>query len=201
MKRRLPILLVLLTTSLARADIYIYTGPDGERMVSDRPITSPGYELLTQRDSIQDAGQILAKRSMTPGSRDEIMSHIRIASRRYNVRADLIEAVIHVESGFDPNAISRAGATGLMQLMDTTAAYYEVIERHDPRENIHAGTRYLARLLKEFDGDIRLALAAYNAGPGAVKQYRGVPPYPETRRYIEKVFAHLSGSSVRQAAD
>ncbi|MDZ7686423.1 MAG: lytic transglycosylase domain-containing protein [Gammaproteobacteria bacterium] len=115
------------------------------------------------------------------------MSHVEVASRRYNLDPALVEAVIYVESGFDPHAVSHRGAAGLMQLMKGTAESYRVSERHDPRQNIHAGTKHLAALLDRF-GTVRLALAAYNAGAGAVKRYDGVPPYPETQRYIKKVF-------------
>lgn len=177
----------------AHAEIYVYVGPDGERLVSDRPLSSqpPGFELLTQRDTVTDAGHILAKRELAPGTKSEFLSHVAIASRRFDLDPALVEAVIYVESGFDPNAVSHKGATGLMQLMKGTAQAYHVAERHDPRQNIYAGTEHLALLLDRF-GTLRLALAAYNAGAGAVERYNGVPPYPETERYIEKVLARLA---------
>ncbi|MBP7698289.1 MAG: lytic transglycosylase domain-containing protein [candidate division Zixibacteria bacterium] len=98
----------------------------------------------------------------------------------------LIRAVIAAESGGNPRAVSPAGAKGLMQLMDTTAADMGVKEPFDARENIMSGTKYLRRLIDRF-GDLKLALAAYNAGPGTVERHGGVPPYAETRAYVEKV--------------
>ncbi len=195
-------MLFALIACSAGAEIFVYVGPNGERVVSDRPFLaqSDGYELLTRRDTIDGTGHILAKRRLSPGSRAEILSHVRVASRRYNIDPDLVEAVIQIESGFDANAVSSKGAAGLMQLMDGTAQQYAVTERHDPRQNVHAGTRHLAGLLRQYAGDVRLALAAYNAGAGAVEKYRGVPPYPETRRYILKVLDHLATIKRRSAA-
>lgn len=113
--------------------------------------------------------------------------HIREASQRSGVDANLIRAVILAESSGRPEAVSEAGARGLMQLMDGTARQMGVTDPLDPRQNIMGGTAYLAQLLKRFDGDPELALAAYNAGPSAVERYGGVPPFPETRAYIQKV--------------
>ncbi|WP_239255897.1 lytic transglycosylase domain-containing protein [Listeria ilorinensis] len=105
---------------------------------------------------------------------------IEKASATYNVPAALIKRIIEVESGFNPNAISSAGATGLMQLMYGT-------DRTDPETNIMQGTKQLAGYIKQYDGDLKLALAAYNAGPGNVKKYGGVPPFKETIQYIDKI--------------
>ena len=105
----------------------------------------------------------------------------------YGVAPGLIKAVALVESGFDPHAVSHKGAEGLMQLMPATAEIYGVKDSFDPLENLRAGTRHLRRLLDEFGGDVTLALAAYNAGSGAVRRHGGVPTYPETRRYVSKV--------------
>lgn len=112
---------------------------------------------------------------------------VRQAAAANGVDPNLVDAIVVNESGFNPEATSGAGAQGLMQLMPATAAALGVDNPYDPVQNIGAGTRYLRQLLDRFGGDVRLAVAAYNAGPGAVDQYGGVPPYAETRRYVERV--------------
>ena len=113
--------------------------------------------------------------------------YIDEASSAYNVDRNLIAAVIAQESAGNPNAVSRAGAKGLMQIMDSTAKNLGLKQVFNPRENIMAGTKYLDHLLKEFKGNETLALASYNAGPAAVKKYKGVPPYKETQNYVGRV--------------
>ncbi len=113
----------------------------------------------------------------------EILRH----ARQHNVSPALVKAVIHAESAFNPQARSRVGAQGLMQLMPATAAELGVASPFDPEQNIDGGVRYLAMLLKMYNNDVRLATAAYNAGPGAVRRYNGVPAYPETRAYVQRV--------------
>jgi soluble lytic murein transglycosylase len=108
------------------------------------------------------------------------------AGRRHEISPALIKAVIHAESAFDPDATSRVGASGLMQLMPVTAREMGVADRFDPAQNILGGTRYLKHLMGRF-GDLELAVAAYNAGPEAVKRHGGVPPYRETRTYVRNV--------------
>ncbi len=111
------------------------------------------------------------------------------AARKYELPAGLLTSVIRHESNFNPRAVSSAGAQGLMQLMPATARELGVDDPFDIHQNIDGGARYLQQMLAQFDGDLRQALAAYNAGPGTVRRYGGVPPYPETRRYIRKVMA------------
>ncbi|MEX0941639.1 MAG: lytic transglycosylase domain-containing protein [Pseudomonadales bacterium] len=177
---------------VAMAEVYIYVGLNGERMISDKPQSAQGaeYELLTRRDSLNNAGHILAKRRIDTGSIADYRHYITAASKQYRIDPDLVEAIIQVESGFNSQAVSRKGATGLMQLMWPTAQRYQVRDRFNPRENIYAGVRHLRDLMEQFDGKTQLVLAAYNAGAGAVERYRGVPPFPETERYITKVLEY-----------
>jgi len=116
--------------------------------------------------------------------------HIREAARLYQLPAPFIRAVMKVESNFNPNVVSRAGAIGLMQLMPRTAANMGVRDPFDPRQNILGGARYLRILANLFGGDLVLTVAAYNAGEGAVQRYSGIPPYSETRRYVRRVLSH-----------
>ncbi|HDZ91589.1 MAG: transglycosylase SLT domain-containing protein [Deltaproteobacteria bacterium] len=115
---------------------------------------------------------------------------IRQASRRFNVDPHFIRAIVKVESAFDHRAVSSAGAKGLMQLMPETADEMKVKDPFNPEENIFGGTRYLSLLLRRFNNDKVLALAAYNAGPEAVESYKGVPPFPETRAFVKKVMEY-----------
>lgn len=114
-------------------------------------------------------------------------AEIQAASREYGVDEAIVRAIIHAESAFNPNALSRVGAQGLMQLMPATARRFGVGNAFDAAQNIRGGVQYLAFLLKRFDGDLTLAAAGYNAGEGAVDKYKGVPPYSETQRYVQRV--------------
>jgi len=117
---------------------------------------------------------------------------IQAAAAKYDVDADLIKAVIKAESNFNANAVSSCGALGLMQLMPATAESLGVEDPLDPQQNIFGGTKFLHRLLDKYNNNISLALAAYNAGPGAVDKYGGIPPYSETQTYVNRVLNYLT---------
>jgi soluble lytic murein transglycosylase-like protein len=126
-----------------------------------------------------------------------IDDHIKEVAARHGVRADLVAAVIEAESDFNPRAVSRRGARGLMQLMPKTAKRLGVADPFDPKENIEAGVKHLRAMMDRFDNNIPLALAAYNAGEVAVIKYRGVPPYRETRAYVKRIMKKLDRSTAR----
>lgn len=176
-----------------QAEIYVYEGPGGDRVVTDQPM--PGYKLVSRRDTVRDAGHALAGRPVArqrPGRLEDYAGYIASASERHDLDPALLKAVIQVESHFDPNAVSRAGAAGLMQLMESTAEQHKVKDRFDPGANIDAGAKHLKYLMQRFDGELRLVLAAYNAGATNVDKYRDIPPFPETEQFVAKVLGlHL----------
>jgi len=133
----------------------------------------------------------------------EIDGAIEKAAARHNVDANLVRALVKVESNFNPNAVSRKGAMGLMQLMPATARQLKVNNPFNPEENIDAGVRHLKQLLESYRGDVRLSLAAYNAGSGAVMRNRGIPKYGETQSYVRRItnlYGAAQGGSVYFAA-
>jgi soluble lytic murein transglycosylase-like protein len=122
---------------------------------------------------------------------------IRQAATRHGLDPLLFESLVAAESGFDPSVVSSAGAQGLAQLMPATARMLGVSNPFDPAQNLEGGARYLAQMMRQFNGDVRLALAAYNAGPGAVSRHGGVPPFQETRNYIDRIMNRVRDLSGR----
>jgi soluble lytic murein transglycosylase-like protein len=121
----------------------------------------------------------------------EIREIVDEGARRAGLDRELVRAVVRRESAYDPCATSPAGAQGLMQLMPAAQAHFGVADPYDPRQNVEAGTKFLKSLLEAYKGDLSLALGAYNAGPGRVEQYGGVPPFPETMRYVSEILSRL----------
>lgn len=147
-----------------------------------------GTTMIYNESSKQRTRRLSSKlQPLTTGS--ELSRLIGYYARREGMSPRLVQAVVQVESGYNSRALSNKGAMGLMQLMPGTAKELGVSDAYDPEQNIRGGTRYLKQQLNRFSGDLRLALAAYNAGPTAVAKYGDIPPYRETRRYVEKVLA------------
>lgn len=168
----------------AMGDIYVGKDAFGNVFFTDTPPTLKGFTVFI--DVPSRSGSTWAEYKANFSTYDPlIVEH----SARHGVDASLVKAVIFAESAFNPRAVSRMGAEGLMQLMPQTQRTLGVLDSFDPDENIGGGSRFLAQLLERYDGDKTRAVAAYNAGPGAVDKYGGVPPFPETRAYVDKVLA------------
>nr|MBN2276237.1 lytic transglycosylase domain-containing protein [candidate division Zixibacteria bacterium] len=166
------------------------TGPEDET-VEKSLFPTPTY-LPIKKETPDAAKSVKSSDEITSNSQnDDYREHVKTAAQKYKISAELIEAIIKRESGGNPGAVSEAGAKGLMQLTDTTAADMGVDDVFNPAQNIDGGSKYLRKMIDRF-GNLELALGAYNAGPATVDKYGGVPPYPETRNYIKTVLAELS---------
>jgi hypothetical protein len=171
----------LLTPGHSVADIYKYVDKDGVIHFSNVP-TNGEWKLIIKEKRVQfNLGQDFDKYDV----------EIWKASQRYSVDYNLVRAVIKAESNFNPKAVSRAGAKGLMQLMPQTAMLLQVNDSFHPDQNIDGGVRYLRYLLNLFNDNLSLALAGYNAGENAVFRYRGIPPYQETQTYVQRVLQYF----------
>jgi len=186
----LLITLLLIAPSLTQADIYKYVDKHGRIILTDKP-RNDNYKLLVKTWKGWEEKKSTVAYDKFKVNKTKYASTIAYYASRYRLPKSLLDAVITAESAYDPNATSRAGAVGLMQLMPETAKRYGVSNRRNPSANVNGGTRYLRDLLKMFDNKLELALAAYNAGEGAVKEHGNkVPPYKETRNYVKKVIAY-----------
>ncbi len=184
------IVCALFIAPTAYADIYKYTDKHGRVILTDTPKNSKYVKLVkTWKGWVPLKTDSIRYKNLEK-NRKKHSGTINVVASRYKLPKSLIHAVITAESAYDSEAVSRAGAVGLMQLMPGTARRYGVKNRRNPYENIRGGSQYLRDLLVLYDNNLRLVLAAYNAGEGAVKKYNNtVPPYKETQNYVRKVIA------------
>ena len=193
--------LILVAASPARADIYRCKRKDGTHHYTNIREPGRGCQLVVRGSKRSNAKTSAKKkrargsgtssaRSKDPARYSRYSSLIDEAARLYQLPHSFIRAVMRVESDFNPEVVSRAGAMGLMQLMPKTARSMGVSDPFDARQNVLGGARYLRILANRFKGDLVLTVAAYNAGEGAVDKYNGIPPYKETQRYVRRVLKH-----------
>jgi len=183
------IISLFISQSDSVADIYKYQDEEGVLHFTDAP-NDRRFKIF-MRDIKKDRRlRTHFRLSGCVGNPAEFEPIINSCALEYGVDKSLVKAVIHAESGYNPNAVSSKGASGLMQLMPKTAKSLNVANTFDPKDNIRGGVRYLKFLLDTFKGDVPLALAAYNAGLSRVAQYGGVPPFLETRNYVDKVLQY-----------
>ncbi len=208
---------LLLSSSITHANVYSYVSADGSRILTDKRMHGKAYKLIkvykvkTRRKKIASKPKAIRtsyrktsskKRRRGNGivysckNKQHLASKartygrtIQVYSKIYGVEEELIHAIVKQESCFNERAYSRTGAIGLMQLMPGTADMMKISDPWNPEQNIQAGVKYIGQMLSMFKGKKRFAVAAYNAGPGKVRKYRGIPPYRETKNYVKKVMA------------
>ena len=180
---------LLVPAAVSLADVHLTIRPDGSKVIYNDEVDTRRYRPVQMSDGW------LVRRLNRPSAYDAL---IREAARANDMDPQLVKSVMLVESGFNPMARSRKGALGLMQLMPATAKIYGVRNAFDVRDNVFGGARYLTYLLNLYRGDLESALAAYNAGEGAVEKYRGIPPYDETLLYVHKTLTAYYGKPYLQ---
>jgi len=177
-------LVILSIPSLSYSDIFKYTDENGVVCYTDAPFGKKAERVIKEKKFIETSAIRM----------DRDYSHyVQMAANKYQIEPELIHAVIKTESNGNKRALSKKGAMGLMQLMPGTASDMNVSNPFNPEDNIDGGTKYLKAMLEKFDGNLTLALAAYNAGPGTVERYNSVPPIKETKQYVNKVFSLYRG--------
>jgi soluble lytic murein transglycosylase-like protein len=186
MRKTFALLLALAVSASASAGVHLLTRADGSKVIYNDEVDTTRYKPIQMSDAW------LASRRVRPCPYDGLIAS---AATEHGMDPAFLKSVMLVESGFNPSAVSRKGARGLMQLMPATAKLYGVRNLLDVRENIAGGARYLNYLLNLYGGDLENALAAYNAGEGAVQKYGGIPPYDETVLYVHKTLTAYYGKS------
>jgi soluble lytic murein transglycosylase-like protein len=175
--------MMLLLAPPLYADIYIYVDNNGVLHFTNVPTSSKNYRVYIKER---------AKKTLATNVTDLYDPVISEASKRHGLSFSLLKALIKTESDFDPRAVSKAGARGLMQLMPENIKTLKIKNPFDPRENVMGGARYLKQLINRFGGKLPLALAAYNAGPGVVEQYQRIPPFKETENFVHEVMKYYA---------
>jgi hypothetical protein len=178
-----PLLLMSFFTS-AWSDVYTFVDKNGVVHFTNTPPKSGYKKIMSERKSRVKKSKRSKTRNLVPYDYESIIQN---KSLKYDLDPSLVSAVIKAESNWNPEAVSSKGAMGLMQLMPETASDMDVEDPYDPEDNIEGGTKYLRQLLDLFNGNLKLALAAYNAGPAKVLKYGDIPPYKETINYVKKV--------------
>jgi hypothetical protein len=191
LRQSVVLFLLLFFASGASADIYKYTDENDVICYTDAPFGKKTQKVLTEKSPVEPVSKI--KPVNNPSSKADYSSYIQKSARKYEIEPALIHAVIKTESNGNHRAISKKGAMGLMQLMPSTASDMNVGNPFNPEENIEGGTRYLRYLIEKFNGNLTLAVAAYNSGPKTVERYGNVPPISETRQYVDRVFSLYNG--------
>ena len=206
-------IIFLLSSTVTHANVYSYISADGSSVLTDKRIKKKGYKLVKvykikkKKKAVFRKAHVLKKTRYRKPSKGNGIVHgcgnkqhlaakarayqrtIQVYSRTYGVEEELIHAIVRQESCFNERAHSRAGAIGLMQLMPGTADMMKISNPWNPEQNIQGGVKYIGQMLRLFKGKKRFAIAAYNAGPGNVRKYGGIPPYRETKNYVKKVMA------------
>ena len=186
--------------SSASSDVFKYVDENGVTCYTDAPSGKKTKKIISEINDVQgpaDSGKTVKKYT----AKTDYSSYVQKSARKYDIEPELIHAVIRTESNGNHRAISKKGAIGLMQLMPSTANDMNVGNPFNPEENIEGGTRYLKYLLEKFNGNLTLALAAYNSGPKTVEKYGNVPPITETRQYVNKVYSLYNGKKVFSVSD
>jgi len=190
---------ILCICPYVQADIFKYTDDNGVICYTDAPFGKKTAKPIKEKaDTPSPKGKISKAKYVEDADYHSIVHE---KATQYDLDPSLIKAVIKTESNWNSRAVSPKGAMGLMQLMPTTARDLNVNNPYDPEENIEGGTKYLKYLLERFNGDLTLALAAYNAGPNKVEKYGYVPPIPETKQYVKKVISLYNGKTEYSTAE